>query len=288
MPDIHQDIKLKILTSKAELAQALQDLKQQDKTVGFVPTMGALHAGHMTLVKIAAELTDFVIVSIFVNPTQFNNSKDLDRYPRPIDKDISLLTSSRCKILFLPEVEEMYSHNESWNLDLGYLEHILEGEFRPGHYQGVTQIVKKLLDITAPDFVFLGQKDFQQVLVLEHMVKSLKLPAELVMCPIVRDDDGLALSSRNLHLSTAERRQALILSKALFYVQKNFSTQTIDELKSNAWNMLDSAAGVIPEYFEICDAQTLLPATSKEITTIVALVAARVGETRLIDNIILK
>ncbi len=253
-----------------------------------MPTMGALHAGHMTLIKIAGELTDVVVASIFVNPTQFNNSDDLQKYPRPVESDIKLLQQSKCNILFLPEVDEMYTGEESWNLDLGYLENTLEGKFRPGHYQGVTQIVKKLLDIANPDFVFLGQKDFQQVMVLEHMVKALELPSELVMCPIVRDDDGLALSSRNVHLSRTERQQALSLSKALFYVQKHFDLLTINQLKENAWLMLDSEPGVVPEYFEICDADTLLPTPSKDTRSIIALVAAKVGETRLIDNIILK
>lgn len=279
---------MEILTSKAQLAEALQELRQANKTIGFVPTMGALHAGHMTLVKIAGELTDVVVASIFVNPTQFNNPADLDKYPRPIESDIKLLQQSKCSILFLPEVAEMYTADESWNLDLGYLENTLEGKFRPGHYQGVTQIVKKLLDIAKPDFVFLGQKDFQQVMVLEHMVKALELPSELVMCPIVRDDDGLALSSRNIHLSRIERQQALSLSKALFYVQKHFELLTIDQLKENAWLMLDLAPGVMPEYFEICDSDTLLPTQSKDTRSIIALVAAKVGETRLIDNIILK
>lgn len=279
---------MEILTSKAQLAEALQELRQANKTIGFVPTMGALHAGHMTLIKIAGELTDVVVASIFVNPTQFNNPADLDKYPRPIESDIKLLQQSKCSILFLPEVAEMYTTDESWNLDLGYLENTLEGKFRPGHYQGVTQIVKKLLDIAQPDFVFLGQKDFQQVMVLEHMVKALELPSELVMCPIVRDDDGLALSSRNIHLSRIERQQALSLSKALFYVQKHFELLTIDQLKENAWLMLDLAPGVMPEYFEICDSDTLLPTQSKDTRSIIALVAAKVGETRLIDNIILK
>ena len=279
---------MKIFTSKTELAKALQSLKQKDKTVGFVPTMGALHLGHMTLVKIAAELTDVVIISIFVNPTQFNNPADLDRYPRPIEKDISLLKASKCDILFLPEIGEMYTENEKWSLDLGYLENILEGKFRPGHYQGVTQIVKKLLDIINPDYMFLGQKDFQQVLVLERMAKMLHLPTELVMCPIVREDDGLALSSRNIHLSLTERKQALALSEVLFYAKQNFEKLTIEELKLDVLHKLNASTGINPDYFEICDAQTLLPLESKETTSIVALVAATVGETRLIDNIILK
>ncbi|MBC8053085.1 MAG: pantoate--beta-alanine ligase [Sphingobacteriaceae bacterium] len=279
---------MKILTSRAGLAKAIKGLKQKNKTIGFVPTMGALHKGHLSLIKIAGELTDVVVVSIFVNPTQFNNPSDLNKYPRPIEKDIELLKASRCEILFLPEISEMYSQNETWNLDLGYLESILEGKFRPGHYQGVTQIVKKLIDVADPDYVFLGQKDFQQVMVLEHMVKALQLPAELVMCPIVREDDGLALSSRNIHLSPEERQKALLLSDSLFEVQKHFDAETIPQLKSKALKILSSEKNVTVEYFEICDAKTLLPVESKESGSIIALVAAKVGSTRLIDNIILK
>ena len=279
---------MEIFTSKTELALALNHNKKESNALGFVPTMGALHEGHLSLIKIAKELTDTVVASIFVNPTQFTNAADLERYPRPIEKDIELLKEAHCDFLFLPDVTEMYLPGEQWQLDLGGLERILEGKYRPGHYQGVTQIVKKLLDIIQPDFVFLGQKDFQQVMVLEHMVKSLNIPSELVMCPIIRENDGLAFSSRNIHLSAAERENALVLSKSLFEAKQRFDELTVEQLKKNVLKTLNEAPGVTPEYFEICDAKTLLPINSKDTGNIIALVAAKVGDTRLIDNIILK
>ncbi len=280
--------RLEILSSKTELALALNHQKNSSNTLGFVPTMGALHEGHLSLIKIAKELTDTVVASIFVNPTQFTNAADLEKYPRPIERDIELLKKANCNYLFLPAVDEIYSPGEQWQLDLGEIESVLEGKYRPGHYQGVTQIVKKLLDIIQPDLVFLGQKDFQQVMVLEHMVKSLNIPVELVMCPIIRESDGLALSSRNIHLSELERKNALILSKSLFETKQQFEYQSVEELKKNAWEILKNEEGVVPEYFEICDASTLQSINSKEAKSIIALVAAKVGDTRLLDNIILK
>lgn len=250
--------------------------------------MGALHKGHQSLIDIAGELTDVVVCSIFVNPTQFTDAKDLEKYPRPIEADINLLKSTRCNVLFLPSVEEMYTEGETWHTDLGYLENILEGEFRPGHYQGVTQIVKKLIDVVQPDYMFMGQKDFQQVMVIDRMIKTLNLPVELVMCPIVREDNGLALSSRNVHLSAEQRDQATILSKALNYVKQHFAHLSVNSLKENAWQLLANANGVSPEYFEICNSKTLLPEANQESEGLIALVAAKVGNIRLIDNIILK
>lgn len=279
---------MEILTSKLEITEFLTGLKKEKKTIGFVPTMGALHKGHLSLIHIAAELCNSVVCSIFVNPTQFTDAKDLEKYPRPIEADIDLLKSSKCDVLFLPSVDEMYAESESWHIDLGYLETILEGKFRPGHYQGVTQIVKKLIDVVQPNYMFMGQKDFQQVLVLEHMIKKCELPVELVMCPIVREDDGLALSSRNIHLDGNQRHLAGWLSKVLHLAQQNFETLSIDRLKAEAWNTLNGVEGIVPEYFEICDAETLLTTPAKTPQNIVALVAAKIGKVRLIDNIILK
>jgi pantoate--beta-alanine ligase len=279
---------LEIFTTKSALSKFLSNFKKENKITGFVPTMGALHLGHLSLISRALEVCDVVICSIFVNPTQFNNPADLERYPRPVERDIKLLTDAKCDVLFMPDVEEMYAQNEDWNYNLGYLEEILEGEFRTGHYQGVTQIVKKLLDAVNPDKLFLGQKDFQQVRVIDHMIKSLRIPVKTEMCPIVREKDGLAFSSRNVHLSAVERKQATVLSKVLFDTKEEFNSLTIDGLKSKGWQVLNAAPGICPEYFEICDAETLLPVSSKEPKSIVALLAAKVGSTRLIDNIILK
>lgn len=249
--------------------------------------MGALHQGHLSLIEQAKQLGDIVVCSIFVNPTQFNDPKDLEIYPRPIQDDIKKLEAVNCDILFNPEVSEMYADNEKWHLDLGPVEGLLEGKFRPGHYQGVTQVVAKLFDIVKPDIALFGQKDYQQFLVISKMVELLNMPVKLVMCPIAREADGLAMSSRNIHLTADDRKHALILSKALNTVKQNFDPEKIDQLRQQAEQDIAAEPGVVPAYFEIADGETLLPA-NKNTKNVVALVAATVGKTRLIDNVVIK
>ena len=276
---------MKVFKLKKELQQHLAQLRQEGKSIGLVPTMGALHQGHLSLVAIAAGQTDVVISSIFVNPTQFTDPKDLERYPRPIEQDMQKLEQAGCDILFRPDVSEMYAGNEQWHLDIGELEHLLEGEFRPGHYQGVTQVVFKLFNVVKPDVAFFGQKDYQQFMVISKMVELLDLPERLVMCPILRDPDGLAMSSRNIHLSATERQQALVLSKALFWLKDNFKPDSIIELQEQAAEIIRKQDGVELEYVQVADGETLHQA-NQNTKTFVALVAARVGKTRLIDNVI--
>ena len=251
-----------------------------------MPTMGALHQGHLSLITQAQQYCDETVCSIFVNPTQFNDPKDLEKYPRNIAADTAMLEHINCDVLFMPDVKEMYDDNEQWHLDMGELEHLLEGKFRPGHYQGVTQVVYKLFNIVEPDAAFFGQKDYQQFLIISKMVELLRMPVKLVMCPIKRDPDGLAMSSRNIHLSPEDRRHALILSKTLNWVKDNFDGNKIPELKAEAELMIGREPGVEPEYFEIADGDTLHPA-NRNTENIVALVAAKVGKTRLIDNVVL-
>ncbi|QKJ31813.1 pantoate--beta-alanine ligase [Mucilaginibacter mali] len=277
---------MKVFKRIKELQAHLQQLRANDKTIGLVPTMGALHQGHLSLVGQARDNADVVISTIFVNPTQFNDPKDLERYPRPIEQDMHKLEQIGCDILFNPEVSEMYAGNEQWHLEIGELEHLLEGKFRPGHYQGVTQVVFKLFDIVKPDVALFGQKDYQQFKVIARMVDLLKLPIRLVMCPILRDDDGLAMSSRNIHLSATERQNALILSKALFWLKDNFKSNNITQLQEQAANIIRQQDGVDLEYLEIADGETLHTANQNSVS-FVALVAARVGKTRLIDNVLL-
>jgi pantoate--beta-alanine ligase len=277
---------LKVFTTTAELQQYIAGLSRDGKTIGFVPTMGALHAGHLSLLKQARDLNDVVICSIFVNPTQFTDATDLEKYPRPIYEDTLKLEAAECDILFNPAVTEMYAGHEHWHLDIGELEHLLEGKFRPGHYQGVTQVVYKLFNIVKPDTAFFGQKDYQQVLVIRRMVKLLQMPVKLVMCPIEREADGLAMSSRNIHLSVDDRLHALVLSKALFLLKDSFNKKPTAELQAEATTLIDSEPGVELEYLEIADGETLLPANENS-KSVVALVAARVGHTRLIDNVII-
>lgn len=249
--------------------------------------MGALHNGHLSLIRVAQQQCDVVVSSIFVNPTQFNDPRDLEKYPRPIAADIQKLEQVNCDILFEPPVTEMYADNEHWHLPIGELEHLLEGASRPGHYQGVTQVVKKLFDIVDPNVAFFGQKDYQQFMVISTMVELLNLPVKLVMCPIERETDGLAMSSRNVHLSAADRQHALTLSKTLNSVKQKFDPNRIAALKHEAEQAIAAEPGVALSYFEIADAQTLHPATINT-PHIVALVAAKVGDTRLIDNVVIR
>ena len=249
--------------------------------------MGALHLGHLSLIELARQRNDLVVCSIFVNPTQFNDPKDLEKYPRTIEADVALLEQVKCDILFNPGVSEIYDDNEHWHLNLGELEHLLEGKFRPGHYQGVTQVVYKLFNIVKPDTAFFGQKDYQQYMVISKMVELLNMPVKLVMCPIMREADGLAMSSRNIHLTAYDREHALILSKTLRHLRDNFSSNAIPQLKQEAALQISAEPGVELEYFEIVDGGTLHPANDNT-KTVVALVAARVGKTRLIDNIIVR
>ncbi|MBS1532478.1 MAG: pantoate--beta-alanine ligase [Bacteroidetes bacterium] len=277
---------MKIFTTKKALTEHLEKLRGEGYTIGFVPTMGALHQGHLSLLASAQRQSDVTVCSIFVNPTQFNDPKDLEKYPRPIESDIAKLEQAGCDILFNPGVDEMYAPDEQWHLDLGELETLLEGKFRPGHYQGVTQVVYKLFDIVKPDLAFFGQKDYQQFLIIHRMIDLLKLQVKLVMCPILREPDGLAMSSRNIHLSAEDRQHAIVLSKTLNWLNENFDPNKIDLLQKECFGRINLEPSVKAEYFEIADGGNLHPAQPST-RNVVALVAAKVGNTRLIDNMIL-
>lgn len=281
---------MEIIHTIAALKMLLAPLQKAKSKVALVPTMGALHNGHISLIKIAQQHAQFVVCSIFVNPTQFTDPKDLEKYPRPLEHDIKMLKDAGCNVVFMPTVKEMYPSfpvAENWHINLGEAEFLLEGEFRKGHYQGVTQIVKKLFDAVHPDIAFFGQKDFQQVLMIKNMVKHFAMPIEIVSCPIIREADGLAMSSRNIHLSVADRQNALVLSKALQYVKDNFETLDLPALLNNAKSMISETPGVELDYFTIANGDTLLPIVNKSEGNKVALVAAKVGETRLIDNMLI-
>ncbi len=249
--------------------------------------MGALHAGHLSLIQQAQQQCDIVVCSIFVNPTQFTDAADLEKYPRPIQQDIQKLEAINCDVLFEPPVNEIYDNNEHWHLSIGPLEDLLEGKYRPGHYQGVTQVVYKFFTLINPDVAFFGQKDYQQFLIINRMVALLNMPVKLIMCPILREADGLAMSSRNIHLSATDRQHALILSKTLNRVKSNFDIDDITAMKQQAEEAISSEPGTQLDYFEIADGDTLLPANGHS-KRIIALVAAKVGATRLIDNVIIR
>ncbi|RZL41430.1 MAG: pantoate--beta-alanine ligase [Pedobacter sp.] len=281
---------MEIIHTIAALKAVLSPFIKTNAKVALVPTMGALHQGHLSLIAIAQKHAEIVVCSIFVNPTQFTDPKDLEKYPRPLEHDIKMLKEAGCDFVFMPTVKEMYPGfptPEHWHIDLGNVEFLLEGEFRKGHYQGVTQIVKKLFDAVEPDIAFFGQKDFQQVLMIKNMVKHFNLPVEIVSCPIIREDDGLAMSSRNIHLSAIDRKNALILSKALQFVKDNATLLPLNKLLADAKKMINAVNGVELDYFTIADGETLLPIATKDVENPVALVAAKVGETRLIDNMLL-
>ncbi len=281
---------MEIVPTTAELKNSLTPLKTAGLKIALVATMGALHDGHISLIAAAKRHADVVVCSIFVNPTQFTDPNDLEKYPRPLAHDIKMLNDANCDFVFMPSVKEMYPTYptlENWNIDLGSAEFILEGAFRKGHYQGVTQIVKKLFDAVTPDVALFGQKDFQQVLMIKNMVTSLNLPVEIITCAIIREADGLAMSSRNVHLSSKDRKNALILSSALFYIQSNYKQLQRTELLENAKRMIEQIPDVTLDYLTIADTTTLLPVSITSDADTIALVAAKVGGTRLIDNIYL-
>jgi pantoate--beta-alanine ligase len=282
---------LNIFTTRKSLGEYLDQIRKAGKTIGFVPTMGALHQGHLSLIAQAQQQSDVVVCSIFVNPTQFNDPKDLKKYPRPITSDIEKLESVGCDVLFNPEVNEMYAGNEQWHLDIGELEHLLEGKFRPGHYQGVMQVVYKLFDIVKPNVAFFGQKDYQQFMVIQKMVDLMHLPVKLEMCPILREADGLAMSSRNIHLSADDRQHALVLSKTLNWLKENLDLTKIDSLIEECEKNINEEPNVQLEYLEVVYADNLHSIhtdnwhkADEGRYNIVVLVAAKVGNTRLIDN----
>ncbi len=280
---------MEIFYTKKELQLALEALKLNNKVITLIPTMGALHEGHLSLINFAKPKSDVTVCSIFVNPTQFNDPKDLEKYPRPIEKDIALLESVECDILFLPTVEEMYpSDEQTWDIDLGNLDKIWEGEHRPGHFQGVTQIVHKLFDLVKPDYACFGQKDFQQVMVIQKMIEIKKLPVQLLICPIIRNEKGLALSSRNARLSDEGREIALTLFKSLNHIKSNFHNKPIPALLDDAKEIIASKPELTLEYLSICESSSLTEATAKEEgKSYVAILAAWLEGVRLIDNIIL-
>jgi pantoate--beta-alanine ligase len=245
--------------------------------------MGALHEGHIALVEMAKGSTGLVVCSIFVNPTQFNDPADLARYPRTPESDVRQLEEAGCDVLFMPPYEEMYEPRERWHLDLGALEEVLEGKFRPGHFQGVTQVVARLLHIVEPEMAFFGQKDFQQFRVIAKMTELLRLPVKLRMHPIVRERSGLAMSSRNTRLSESGKQKALILWKTLSLVAAGFGKKPLAALRTEGLALLSEADGVDAEYLEICNPHTLESAEDGDKEAVV-LAAAWVEGVRLIDN----
>jgi pantoate--beta-alanine ligase len=271
-----------------DVSEFLASKRSADKSVGFVPTMGALHDGHLQLVRQARTANNVVACSIFVNPVQFNDPEDFKKYPKTIEQDIFLLEKAGCDVLLLPAVDAIYPDGlkHSIRYDLGSLETTLEGQYRPGHFQGVCRVVHRLLDITQPDRLYLGQKDFQQCMVISRLLKLIGSKAEVVISPTLREADGLAMSSRNMRLSTTQRQKAPAIYQALNSIRENIHTHEPAQLKRTALEAL-SLQGLKVDYVEIADTTTLHPVETVGNQQLVALVAAYLGEIRLIDNMIL-
>jgi len=271
-----------------ELRLVLNDKRKEGLSIGLIPTMGALHRGHLSLVEVAGQQTGFSVVSIFVNPTQFNDKGDLERYPRNLQKDIDLLTQSSCGLIFAPDADEIYPEPDTRQFDFGVLEQVMEGKFRPGHFNGVAQVVSRLFEIVQPDKAFFGQKDFQQLAIIKAMVRKLNLPVEIISCPIIREADGMAMSSRNSLLSPEQRQNAVVISATLFEAVNKTSQLSVDELCKWVIERINQNEFLNTEYFEIVNAETLLAVKNwEEPCKKVGCIAVHCGNIRLIDNVVI-
>ena len=277
---------MEIIHTVYHLEALLRQLRGEGKTIGFVPTMGALHAGHLRLVKLCASENDVCVVSIFVNPTQFNNKEDLQRYPRNLEEDSQLLTQVDADVLFAPSVEEIYPEPDSRLFDFGLLDKVMEGRYRPGHFNGVAQVVSKLFAFTKPDRAYFGEKDFQQLAIIQAMVKQLRLPVQIVPVPIVRESDGLAMSSRNQLLTEQQRIEAANIYRVLNESRALVETTTPDKLTDWVIDRVNEVSELQVEYFEIVDGESLQLVSSWEhADSVVGCIAVFCGAVRLIDNI---
>jgi pantoate--beta-alanine ligase len=276
-----------VLSEKEAELNALRGYSDHNKKkIGFVPTMGALHKGHISLIEQAAKENDIVVCSIFINPTQFNDPADFDRYPRVVSADVAMLEKCGCDVLFLPAVKEIYP-DDSYKLDIdfGAIEKSLEGKFRPGHFKGVGMVVKRLLEMVQPDSAYFGLKDYQQFRIIQKLKEIYSMPVKLVGMPTIREEDGLAMSSRNTLLTPEDRKKATLIYKVLKETKNNFESSPPVLLVENAIKQFRNN-GLDPEYFQVCEAENLEPAIHIEKgKKYVALVAVFIGKVRLIDNL---
>jgi len=280
---------MQVIKNIKALQQFLAAKRGLHNTIGFVPTMGALHLGHLSLVNRAAEEQDICVVSIFVNPTQFNDPEDLNQYPRMLDDDCEKLKSTACDVVFAPGEKEIYPDGKSDQqiFDFAYLDHVYEGRHRPGHFKGVGQVVSRLLHIVQPDALYLGNKDYQQLLVIKHLVKRyLKLPVQVIGCPIVREKDGLAMSSRNMLLNSKQRKDAVAIYNTLKLIRDKAESLNPDQLVRMAYQNLEQVESILSvEYFALVDALSLHPVLSwNDPVKVRAITAVQMDHVRLIDN----
>ena len=273
------------------VVETIKKLKQElekynSKNIGFVPTMGALHSGHISLVERCVKENDVCVVSVFVNPTQFNDKADLERYPRTEEADKKLLEAAGCDIVFMPKVEEMYPEEDTRVFNFGSIETVMEGKYRPGHFNGVAQIVSKLFDAVEPTRSYFGEKDFQQVAIIRDMVRQLNLPVEIIACPIIREESGLARSSRNELLSAEERKKAALISQVLSKSVNFAKEMSVDEVKNWVIDQFKTDEVFRMDYYDIVDGNSLQSVSSwEESDYIVGCIAVYCGKIRLIDNI---
>jgi pantoate--beta-alanine ligase len=272
----------------SETQHFIDKVRKSGRTIGFVPTMGALHEGHLQLMRRAKEENDLLACSIFVNPIQFNNPEDLEKYPRTLEEDKKKLSEVGCDILFSPSVDEMYPEEVTRRYDFGALDKVMEGKFRPGHFNGVAVVVDKLFRIVKPHTAYFGEKDFQQLAIIRKMTEMEGHDIAIVPCPIAREEDGLAMSSRNARLSNSEREKAPFIYKMLLHTKELSLTQGPAEVQKIITDLFEKQAGFRLEYFEIADTSNLQTVRSwNEASGIIACVAAFLGPVRLIDNLIL-
>jgi pantoate--beta-alanine ligase len=277
---------MKIVNTKSLLADQLNHWKSMGKSIGFVPTMGALHSGHISLVAASKSENDITVVSIFVNPTQFNDKNDLKNYPRTFKEDTSKLEQAGVDLVFAPGEAEMYPEPDTRVFNFGNLDQIMEGAHRPGHFNGVAQIVSKFFEAVDPNNAYFGEKDFQQLAIIKQLVKQIGYKVKIVPCPIVRETDGLAMSSRNVLLSAGQRKSAVLISKTLFASKNKINDLTVEDIKKWVIQSINSDSNLEVEYFEIVDDTSLNPVISWNDPGIkVGCVAVKVGKIRLIDNI---
>ncbi len=278
---------MRVFSSIQEVVNYLKGIRSAEKTIGFVPTMGALHEGHLALVAEAKKATDVVVVSVFVNPTQFNNEEDFDKYPNQVEQDLVLLENEKVDCVFLPSREQLYPKKGVVKFDFGYLEHIMEGEFRPGHFNGVATIVSKLFHIINPTKAFFGQKDIQQVAVIKALIEALSFQIELVVVPTLREKSGLAMSSRNQRLSEQEKKTATEIYKTLHSLQINLlEGKSFNEIQKKEIVRLESQHGFRVEYLELVKASTLQKVNTISKERYAICIATYLGEVRLIDNLL--
>ncbi|MBF0577345.1 pantoate--beta-alanine ligase [Dysgonomonas sp. GY617] len=270
-----------------DLQKAVSISKNEGKTIGFVPTMGALHEGHISLVKKCCEQNDICVVSIFVNPTQFNNQADLEKYPRTIEQDTKILEKAGAAIVFVPSVEEIYPEPDMRQFDFGQLDKVMEGKFRPGHFNGVAQVVSRLFDIVKPDRAYFGEKDFQQLAIIRQMVRQCNIPVEIVPMPIRREESGLAMSSRNQRLNDEEKSEAVNIYRVLSESKKLYKYKAVEEIREKVIDDINKIGSLKVEYFEIVDGNTLQQITNwSETDYAVGCITVFCGDVRLIDNIV--